>query len=195
MGEKAIKTKRMLRPEGTRALRSSEALKEALLTLVELRPLEQISIRDITTQAGVSYPVFFRRYQTKEQLLEDIAASEVDALLRISFPMFRREAAIDSLQAVCDYVQSHRSLWRRLLNGGAAPAMRDQFLRRAEEMGRNYEYWVPIDLISRVVVGTLFEVLSWWLSQADDYPVEKVIKLLDVLVVRASSRPHGFTLD
>lgn len=195
MSRTAGKSNRMAKPDGTRARRSSEALKEALLALIEDKPFEQIAIREITAKAGVSYPVFFRRYENKEQLLEDIAVSEIEALLSVSFPMFEKHAESESLYAVCLYVEQHRRLWSRLLTGGAAPAMREEFLRIAQEMGQKYEYWVPIELISRVVVGSLFEVLAWWLSMPADYPIKKVVKLLDVLVVRTGSRPHGFDLD
>ena len=87
MTEPKIANQRMSRPNDARALRSQEALRNALLELVEDRPFDQVSIRDITNVAGVSYPVFFRRYASKEQLLEDIATEEVRRMLALTSPI------------------------------------------------------------------------------------------------------------
>lgn len=192
MSQKSAQKLRLSRPNDARALRSREALQAALLRLIETTPFEQISIRDITAEAGVSYPVFFRRYETREKLLEDIATSEIQQLLSLSMTMFEAERQVESLRALCDYVDDHRTLWTRLLTGGAAPAMRAEFIRIAEEAGatrRRSNPWLPIDLAARFVVSGLFEILSWWLGQPADYPKENVINIIDALIVRSTTQP------
>lgn len=182
----------MSRPNDARALRSREALKAALLVLIEQNPFEQIAIRDITNQAGVSYPVFFRRYETKENLLEDIAAEEVRRLLTLTMPIFDAHRQRESLQALCGYVDEHRLLWTRLLTGGAGPVMRAEFGRIAREVGDKeprVNPWLPTELAAAFVVSALFEILAWWLRQPADYPIEKIITFIDTLVVRSTVQP------
>lgn len=184
--------KRMSRPDDPRALRSREALRNALLRLVEERSFDQISIRDITARAGVSYPVFFRRYQTKEELLADIATEQVQQVLTLTIPIFNAQTQEKSLRALCGYIEDHRLLWTRLLTGGAGPAMREEFKRIARQFADQQPRanpWLPTDLAAAFVVGGLFEVFSWWLSQPADYPVENVVRMIDVLVVRSTARP------
>lgn len=184
--------RRMSRPYDARALRSREALRAALLALIEQRPLDQVSIRDITNQAGVSYPVFFRRYATKEELFEDIATEEVRRLLGLTQPIFDTQSPRESLHVLCGYVDEHRALWTRLLTGGAATAMREEFMRIAGEIGRTRERrnpWLPTDLAAPFVVGGLFEILAWWLRQPADYPIENVVTIIDVLIVRSTAQP------
>ncbi|WP_296305404.1 TetR/AcrR family transcriptional regulator [Pseudomonas sp.] len=185
----------MSRPNDARAVRSRDALRAALLALIETRPLEQIAIRDITTQAGVSYPVFFRRYASKEELLEDIATAEVRELLSLSLPMFEAEAEVESLWVLCRYVDDHRALWTRLLTCGAAPAMRAEFMRIAKQIGERSDSWLPVELAAPFVVGGLFEILAWWLSQPSDYPMGNVVQIIDALVVKSVLRPSGPGLD
>lgn len=183
---------RLSRPDDARALRSRRALQAALLALIEERPFEQISIRDITAQAGVSYPVFFRRYQTKEQLLEDIATDEVRRVLALTAPMFDADTGGDSVRALCRYIDEHRALWARLLTGGAAGAMREEFRRIAEEIGRTRDRinpWLPRELAAAFIVSGLFEILAWWMAQPDDYPIENVAIIIDTLIVRSTGRP------
>lgn len=183
---------RMSRPDDARALRSRQALQTALLALIEEKPLDQISIRDITAEAGVSYPVFFRRYETKEQLLEDIATDEVRRVLALTSPMFEADTEGQSVRALCRYIDDHRALWARLLTGGAGPAMREEFKRIAEEIGRTQDQrnpWLPRDLAAAFIVSGMFEILAWWMRQPAEYPIENVVILIDTLIVRSTGRP------
>lgn len=177
---------RISRPHDARAVRSREALRGAMLALIEERPFDQISIRDITNRAEVSYPVFFRQYATKEQLLGDIAEEEVRRLLSHSLPLFDARKARESVHTLCRYVDEHRVLWTRLLTGGAASNMQREFKRIAHEINLSREPsnpWLPSDLAIPFVVSGLFEILAWWLRQPGDYPREAVEKLIDALIV------------
>src|SRR5579862_7891065 len=64
-----------------RTVRTREALRDALLRLLEHESLEQITIREIAANANISYVTFFRHYPTKEALLRDIAKEQVRRLV------------------------------------------------------------------------------------------------------------------
>jgi AcrR family transcriptional regulator len=183
---------RMTRPDDARALRSRDALKGALLRLIERCSFEQISIRDITAEAGVSYPVFFRRYATKEELLGDIAAQQVQTLLGLTSSIVKPRSAEPSSRIICEFVQSHRKLWTTLLTTGATSIMRSEFIRIAKELAHSrgrVNPWLPVDLASAFVVSGIFEILSWWLQQPENYPIDNIVTFIDVLVVRSTARP------
>lgn len=177
-----------------RAVRSRQALKTALLTLIEQKSFEQISIRDITTTAEVSYPVFFRQFSSKEDLLGDVATEEIRALLTFPVQSFEKSSAL----VICRYIQSHRTLWKTLLTAGASSIMRMEFIRIAKELAEKHKRinpWLPVELTASVVVSSLFEILAWWLSQAEDYPIEHVARIVDVLAFEPAIRPQSFTLN
>lgn len=187
----------MARPDDARALRSRDALRAALLKLVEETAFEQITIRMITQEAGVSYPVFFRRYSTKEELLEDIAIEEVGALFFRTHPMFDASQGKHGVTELCAFVNSRRTLWKSLLTSGAAPAMRTQFARIAAELGENSPRanpWLPVSLASAFVAAGLFEILAWWLSQPDDYPVSGIVTFIEELIVQPLALPHPVSM-
>ena len=188
---------RMSRPDDARALRSRAALRDALIALITEQPFHAISIRAITQRAGVSYPVFFRRYGTKEELLADIAAAEVRALMAQTYPALRPEGPEASLRALCGYVADHRALWSALLTTEAAGAMRSEFATLSAAIGNGGEKanpWLPVTLASRVVATGLFEVLAWWLEQDEDYPIENIVAFLMELIVDPALRPRPVTL-
>ncbi|MBU6265900.1 MAG: TetR/AcrR family transcriptional regulator [Sphingomonadales bacterium] len=181
------------KPDDARAHRSVEALRVAFLALIETRPLDQVTIRDITEAAGVSYPTFFRRFAGKDELLADIATTEVRHLLVLGQGGGRHGSSL----AMCEYLAAHRRLWRTLLTGGAAAAMREEFMAVSREIattGPRINPWIPVDLAVPFVAGGLFEILAWWMRQPDDYPTANVATLLDALVIDVTARPRPITL-
>lgn len=192
------KRNRISRPHDLRVVKSRAALGQALLRLIETRSLEQITIKDITTEAGVSYPVFFRQFASKDELLADVAAEEVQDLLATTLPLFDLAVPSDNLIVLCRTVERRKALWKTLLTTGAASAMRIEFKRIAAEIGNDQPSRnpaIPVELSSAFVTSGIFEILTWWLHQPDDYPLKDVVKLLDGLVVGPVFRVHGTNHD
>lgn len=193
MTSPAIQKNRLSRPHDKRALKSRKALHAGLLRLLETHGFEQITIREITTAAGVSYPVFFRQFASKEELLADIATAEVRGLLALGQPVEG-----DGLLSMCTYVQQRRSLWKALLTTGAASEMRGEFARISAEIavtGPRNNPWLPVELASSFVASAIFEILAWWLNQPEDYPIRNVVKILNALVARPLTVPQNVDLD
>jgi hypothetical protein len=91
---------------------------------------------------------------------------------------------------LCLYVEEHRALWAALLNGGAAAAMREEWLRNAQEVARQQEpvgTWLPMDLGIICSVSLIADTLSWWLAQpAGAHSVDEVAAILDRLVTAST---------
>lgn len=185
------------RPDDPRTYRSIEALRSAFLTLLETTPLDQISIKAITEAAGLSYPTFFRRFASREELLEDIAAGEVRNLLEYCDAAMSYQREAGALDDLCRYVESRRTLWATLLTGGAASAMREEFIRHAVQIGRSRPRanpWLPADLGPPFVTSGIFEILAWWMRQPEDYPVQNVMKLFNALIFENVGRHRDIDL-
>lgn len=184
------------KPDDARAARSIDALQQALLDLLDDRPFDQIAIKDITEAAGLSYPTFFRRFRSKDELLEQIAAGEVRQLLKLGESALAARDPTSAAQ-MCEYVQARRKLWTTLLNGGATSAMRAEFMRIAREIAYSRPQanpWLPIDLAVPFVTNGIFEILAWWMRQPEDYPVTHVIALFNALVIDITARPRSISL-
>ncbi|MBU6269212.1 MAG: TetR/AcrR family transcriptional regulator [Sphingomonadales bacterium] len=175
------------RREDARILRSREALRGALLELVERHPFETITIRDITEAAGVGYATFYRHFPTKAALLDDVAAAQIRRLIGLAMSTQQRDM-IDSRAsclAILSYVDQHRSLWRALLTGGAVATIREEIIQISREVAHDYEQGrsqVPEDLGFRFVASAMVETLAWWLEQGN-LSVERGAELLDRLVI------------
>lgn len=156
------------RSKDARALRSGLALQTALLALLEEKGFDQITVRDICAKAGVHYSTFFRHHPTKESLLDAIAKEEISALNKLSVDIRNASDFPAAFLALCQYVEENRELWSTLLNGGAGPAMREEWIRQSKREAENdypAHHWLPMELGTICAATIIAETLAWWLSQ------------------------------
>jgi AcrR family transcriptional regulator len=180
-------------PKDARAARSSAALRDALLRLLERKSFEQITVRDICAEAGVHYATFFRHHPGKQALLDHIAAEQIATSVALTLPI--KDAGDDrgSLDALCAYVDQRRGLWSVLLNGGAGATMREEWLRHARIVAETREpvaSWLPKELGTICSTSLIVETIAWWLAQpAGAYPADAVAGLLQRLIASSTLAP------
>jgi AcrR family transcriptional regulator len=173
-------------PSDARQVRSRNALTRALLELLEEKPFDQLTIREISARAGTGYATFFRHYATKEALLSDVASEEIADLLNRTLPILHDSNSYESTRALCRHVAEHRNLWAALLTGGAAGIVREEFIRQARKLPREFaevKSWLPADLGVVYGTGGTIDLLAWWLSQEEEYSPEQIAGILNRLII------------
>ena len=176
-----------------RAIRTREALRQALLELLRSRPLAKITIRGIAGAAGVGYTTFFRHHPTKEALLDDVAAKQIRRLIELTLPAAEAGDTRALSLGLASYVHQHRALWKVLLTGGAAGILREQFLRQSRKLAssrRSPRDWIPADVAVVLVISGTIELLTWWLSLQRPLSVARFAELHDRLVVGPIVKGH-----
>ena len=179
--------------EDARITKSREALRRALLQLIEHRAFDEITIREITEQAGIGYATFYRHFPTKAALLDDLAAEQIRHLVGLALPVLQATNSQAACRAKFAYVDEHRSLWHALLTGGAASAVREEIIQISREVALAYLPQKPSaadELAFRLTASALVEVLTWWLERADHVSANAAADLLDRLVIAPVIR-HG----
>lgn len=173
-----------------RQVRSANALRAALLRLLEQKDFEHITVREITAEAGVHNATFFRHHADKESLLDSVAADEVNRLVAISLPA---GLSLEGNLALCDYISAHRALWQALLNGGARLAVREEYLRLSMDVATRHtgaKSWLPEELAVTCSTMLIIETISWWLAQDEDaYSSQQIATMLYKLVENAVLAP------
>lgn len=181
----------MFRPDfstakDARVVKSRDALCRALLDLLKTEPFERISIRRIVDAAGVGYNTFFRHYADKDAILKDIAADEIRQLVSLSVPVLEASNTLAACLTVCRHVADNRQLWTILLTGGAAAALREEFVRLSRDVAEqrpNNKDWLPLDAAVILITSGTFELLAWWLAAADPIPVEQLATIYHRAIV------------
>ena len=104
-------------PENRRVKMTKSMMKEALLELLEKKPLDKITVKDVCENADVNRSTFYSYYESIEQLLLEI---EDDVLNQL--PMYpdspegySHENFLSALEDFFDYVRNNERLFRILI--------------------------------------------------------------------------------
>ncbi|MDO4666966.1 MAG: TetR/AcrR family transcriptional regulator [Streptococcus sp.] len=174
ISEKSLENLKIYNQESNRI--TKESLEISLMQLLEKKELKKITISELVKRAGVSRAAFYRNYNSKEEILEEIFKNTVksitDQLNRFNFKtelyqiwlfLFKeakKEAYIISL--AIDYN------FEKLLTQAVF-----DFLEKQNRNGkRNVSSYMNSFLSSAVV-----SVLSKWIKEGMKVPAEKIASL------------------
>ncbi len=169
-----------------RLRRTQKLLREALIELIEERGFEALTIGELTSRAMVSWAAFYRNYQDKYDLVEQIFEEAISALLG-AVGELGREHPPEIWVKFFEHIAQYERLYRALLGRKGSPwfvrKMRTSLSGLVKERGRLphgpdasarpvhtfSDEFVP-DLVSTMFV----EAITWWLEQGKPYTPKEI---------------------
>ena len=169
-----------------RVRRTKILLREALIELIEERGFEALTIGELTERAMVSRAAFYRNYQDKYDLVEQIFEEAMSALLNVVGEL-GLEHPTESWVTFFEHIAQYERLYRALLGRKGSPwfvrKMRASLAGLVKERGRLphgpdasarpvhtfSDEFVP-DLVSTMFV----EAITWWLEQGRPYTPREI---------------------
>lgn len=120
-----------------RFVKTEENLKKTLLHMLETRPLEKISIKDLCEKARCSRNAFYQHYSTKDELYNAILSDMMTAIEESTYPIEKDQTVMDSRKIsafnykLLNCIADHRDDFTSLMNGndGFLIFMRDSLYR------------------------------------------------------------------
>jgi len=169
-----------------RKVKSQDSMRRALLSLIAERAFDQITTRDITAAAGIGYATFYRHYDSKEVLLNDVAKQQVDDLVRDAASVLNPSDSLAVCLHLCVYIESRWELWSALVKGGAAGAIKDELINEARVIAAAWpglDSDFPAELGIALIVSATVELIVWWVSQEQPLAAEKVADIYHRMIV------------
>jgi AcrR family transcriptional regulator len=168
-----------------RVRRTQKLLREALIELIEERGFDSLTVGEITERAMVSRATFYRNYQDKYDLVEQIFAEAMQAL----FNAISEPDTVHSPQTwerFFEHIAHYERLYRALLGRKGSPwfvvKMRASMIGLVKEFGRLAIPEAPplypaSDELVPDLVATLFvEAITWWLEQGRPYTTQEITR-------------------
>ena len=164
-----------------RVRRTKILLREALIALIEERGFEALTIGELTERAMVSRAAFYRNYQDKYDLVEQIFEEAMSALLSAVGDLGQEHPAeiwVQFFEHIAEYERLYRALLGKKGSSWFVRKMRASLSGLVKERGRLphgpdvstrpahtfSDAFVP-DLVSAMFV----EAITWWLEQGRPY--------------------------
>src|SRR5215472_4125433 len=169
-----------------RVRRTQKLLREALIELIEERGFEALTIGEITECAMVSRAAFYRNYQDKYDLVEQIFEEAMSALLSAVGDLGREHPAsiwVRFFEHIAEYERLYRALLGRKGSPWFARKMRAALADLVKERGhlphgpdaRERPVHAFSDEFVPDLVSTLFvETITWWLEHGRPYTPREI---------------------
>lgn len=160
-----------------RVRRTQKLLREALIELIEERNFEALTIGELTERAMVSRAAFYRNYQDKYDLVEQIFEEAMSNLLNAVGELGREHPA-EVWVKFFEHIAEYDRLYRALLGSKGSPwfvrKMRASLTDLITASGHFPHKTNPASNSTRVfsdefvpdIMSTMFvEAITWWLEQ------------------------------
>jgi AcrR family transcriptional regulator len=164
-----------------RLRRTQKLLREALIELIEERGFDALTVGEIAERAMVSRAAFYRNYQDKYALVEQIFEEAMSALLNAVAemgPEHPPQVWVKFFEHIAEFERLYRALLGRKGSPWFVLKMRAAMAELVKEHGR-FPTWQPgadhsahpfADEFVPDLVSTMFvEAITWWLEQEMPY--------------------------
>ena len=172
--------------ENQRIRVTKKMLKEALVRLLENKPIEKVSVYEICQTAEINRTTFYKYYGSPYDLLNDIQAD----FLREREVNLQEKEQLYSLQNILTYIDNHRDACRILITSADSDGFLEKVFSQASltnqlegllgstqsEASRRYT-------TEFVVYGSYSVVRKWLLSDQPESP-EEIARIIISLVQR-----------
>jgi AcrR family transcriptional regulator len=181
-----------------RIQRTKASLREALITLIEEKGFETLTVTDLTTRAGINRGTFYIHYQDKYDLLEQTEAEiiqDIETILQLAQPLSladlqKRELPLPLTVQLFEYLKKNASLLHAVLSLKGditfqyriTKAMERNIFTRSIFADLNQEnFRVPSKYLISYLVSAHLGVIQLWLAGGCAESPQEMAETLTVL--------------
>ena len=184
-------------PTDRRVRRTQDLLRRALLSLIQEKGYDRITVQDILDRADIGRSTFYAHYRDKDDLLragfQDIRAAlaaERDAAETSG----SKPELLEPMRAVFDHVGRHRQFWgslsrkggadlvTRILHQSVSDLVREHLRSRFPETPADQ---TRLEAAIRFVTGACMGLVIWWLeNDAVPYTAEEIQSIFRQLATK-----------
>jgi AcrR family transcriptional regulator len=182
-----------------RVQRTQQLLREALLSLIQEKGFETLSVQEIIDRANVGRATFYAHFENKEDLLVSgldglrnyLKERQREALSRTSGV---EERVFAFSHEMFSHANEHRNVYRAMV-GKQSGAVVEQLLHKIlldlvrdevkAVIPRGARGAVPTEALAQFIAGGLFGLLIWWLNGRMNLSVDAVNTLFRRLAIPA----------
>jgi AcrR family transcriptional regulator len=181
-----------------RVRRMQKLLREALLDLIEERGFDALTVSEIIQRAMVSRTAFYRHYQDKYDLVEQIFEEAMHALMH-SLGNFGPERPPHQWVNLFEHVAQYERLYRTLLGGKGSPWFVVKMRTRLSELVKEHalvpnkqpivDRQVFVNGFLPTLLASLFvDAITWWLEQGRPYSPSEMARYCSQLAASISQQ-------
>ena len=163
--------------------RTQKLLREALIELIEEQSFDALTVQQITERAMVSRATFYRNYQDKYALVEQIYMDATQVLFDTvieSGTAHPPQIWVKFFEHIAEYDRLYRALLGRKGSPWFVLKMRTSLVDLVERLTNGPNAVDPVisppfdGFVANLVATMLVEAITWWLEQGKPYPPQEI---------------------
>ncbi len=167
-----------------RTRRTYQALRHALVDLMERKNYDAITVQELLDQADVGRSTFYNHFYDKDDLLFKSLSDMFDHLYS--------DAPDDHLfpsHAIFQHIEQHQALYKNLARSQRFEAVlktvQTTLINQINQRLADYKHTNPVmqAMIAPYLAGSFISILRWWLDQALTYSVSDIDAAFQQLAV------------
>ena len=128
-----------------RVLVTKRMIQEALIQLLENKPIDKIKVNELCEESGVNRATFYRHYETLQDILKEIEADVIRAMPQPRRKMRNMEEARSYLEQVCTYIYDHIDVMKILIRNRTDEEMMQSMIAFYQDYLGLYLETLPMD--------------------------------------------------
>jgi AcrR family transcriptional regulator len=180
-----------------RVVRTRQQLRAALVSLIEEKGFDALTVQDITDRAELNRATFYLHYRDKQDLLEKSLRDAIDELMADLGASTAEQGQLIGdetprpIKAVFEHVAQHAHFYRVMLSAERVPAfsagvrdyMAEVTLRwLAALQPHPKQSVVPLEIVANSLSWSLLGVLIWWLEHDRPHPPDFMAEQFRLLI-------------
>jgi AcrR family transcriptional regulator len=174
-------------PESLRVRRTRKLLRDALIELIEEHGFDSLTVGEVTSRAMVSRAAFYRNYQDKYDLVEQIFFEAMNELNKaVTSPEYHTP---ENFARFFDHILEYERMYRALLGRKGSPwfvlKMRSALIdviKSWQAPGTIHIFPPDDDMVPDIVAAMLIEAVVWWLENGKPYSSQEMTNRCLMLV-------------
>lgn len=178
-----------------RSQRTQHSLHEALMSLMQEKRYDDITVQDIIDRANVGRSTFYAHYQDKEDLMTSGLLHFMEIFSRmVTESPAGSEPRLLPVQELFEHVQENQNLFKGMVRGRGL----ELFFEKGQEfwiqklniklqslLPRGQQPAVPIPLLAQFLAVAFITMLRWWLDNKMPYSPKEMDEMLQGLIMPA----------
>ncbi len=161
-------------------------LAESLKELAKTRPIDKITIKEITDKAGVIRPTFYNHFQDKYELLEWIVEEE---LLNPAIPLFQNGMTREGMTYILTTIEKEKEFYEKASRLEGQNSFKEILFVNIqklvlkqldiEKVKSKYNYeWLTPENIANYYTYNLCTMIFQWIEGGMGIPISEVVDVI-----------------
>lgn len=177
-----------------RVRKTRSALKDSLISLMQEKDFRDISVTDIVEKADVNRGTFYRHYQYKEELLDDLIEEVLTDLVKSYREPYEKVEIFDvknltaSAIKIFEHVSAHSRFYTMIIKSNALPGFQNRICQELKKLSlqdlfpaernvqRNQAMFASYH--SYAIFGMIMEWVDGGFTYSPSYMAEQLLDIL-----------------